>query len=190
MTKHIGSIFSLKISLDVPYSGAVLERVRAAQRMISSSSSLARSACFSGVHGGAVRSPTSTPLINIRPVFRTAGGFPVAWLTAATALALAPPPSCSSSLLRPLGFCSFAAGSPALLSPAQCGSSTAFRQQRHVLAMSSGGRGGARRGGPIGRGRGPQYGQTPRNQDPGTMSLEEFMAKANNLNDDDYAGEE
>ena len=98
---------------------------------------------------------------------------------------------------------------PALLSPALASScKTPLNFQRHVIAMSSynggsserqgprqegsrrGSRGGSRgRGGSIGRGRGPQYGQTPRPSEPITMSLEEFIAKANRIDQDDQEGQ-
>jgi hypothetical protein len=98
---------------------------------------------------------------------------------------------------------------PAFLSPALASScKTPLNFQRNVIAMSSykggsserqgprqegsrrGSRGGSRgRGGSIGRGRGPQYGQTPRTNEPATMSLEDFIAKANRIDQGDEEGQ-
>jgi len=65
----------------------------------------------------------------------------------------------------------------------------ALRAPGAVGATMNEGRGG-RRTGPIGRGRGPQYGQTPRWQEPDTLSMDDFMAMARKLDEseDEAAG--
>ena len=50
-----------------------------------------------------------------------------------------------------------------------------------ILAMMSARGGGQARGGPVGRGRGPQYGQTSRSKEPDTLSLADFMALSSRL---------
>ena len=57
------------------------------------------------------------------------------------------------------------------------------RTGRAHTPTALGARGGPR-GGNMGRGRGPQYGQTPRKQEPSTLSLDEFMALSSRLDDD------
>lgn len=59
------------------------------------------------------------------------------------------------------------------------------RRTVEATAMSSR-RGGAQpRTGPIGRGRGPQHGQTPKQKHPDTVSMEDFMEMASNLDTED-----
>lgn len=76
---------------------------------------------------------------------------------------------------------------PALPCPRVPGMPVASSPVRSVeiTAMSSGRRGGRPRTGPIGRGRGPQHGQTPRFKEPDTLSMEDFMKMANRLDNED-----
>ena len=54
-----------------------------------------------------------------------------------------------------------------------------------ILAMMSARGGGQARGGPVGRGRGPQYGQTSRSKEPDTLSLADFMTLSSRLDNSD-----
>ena len=107
----------------------------------------------------------------------------VAMLITAAALTptLAPPRSCATahtwSRWGPGGPADSAVGADFAVELGRAHTATA------LSAMGGRERGPGSRGGNMGRGRGPQFGQTPRNQEPSTLSLDEFMAMSSRLDD-------
>jgi hypothetical protein len=134
----------------------------------------------------ALAGPISAPSLCCKASSRRVVGMLPMLIAAALAPTLAPPRSCATahtwSSWGQGGSAGSAVGADFAVGLGRAHAATA------LSAMGGRERGPGSRGGNMGRGRGPQFGQTPRTQESSTLSLDEFMAMSSRLDDPNDQG--